>query len=116
MIRRLKPSAAMAGIGEDRGSPCHPCLAHQRREVMVARGAVSASFDPESIQGRAMRQNAQGARAKASCAAVMQTGRVEDDMVVAPRLPPMDVQMMRARACAARPRREINSACRSCSR
>jgi hypothetical protein len=35
---------------------------------------------------------------------------------VAPYLSAMDVQMMRARACAARPRREINSACRSCSR
>jgi hypothetical protein len=42
MIRRLKPSAAMAGIGEDRGSPRHPCLAHQRRTAMVARDDVLA--------------------------------------------------------------------------
>jgi len=29
--REGRSSAAMAGIGEDHGSPRHPCLSHQRR-------------------------------------------------------------------------------------
>ena len=45
----------MAGIGEDLGSPHYPCLAHQRRKVMVARDDVLATGSLEHCRRYAMK-------------------------------------------------------------
>ena len=57
----------MAGIGEDRGSPRHPCLAYQRRKAMVARDDVLA-------------RHRLAGWSQSICAAIMRTGRAEDGM------------------------------------
>ena len=123
MCRDVKPARASVGAPIQRRRPIARGKAAaatpvQRQLSGLAVGdevdpRTGRSFDHGINQGRAMRQNVRGARAKAPCAAVMRTGRAEDAMVVAPYLSAMDVQMMRARASAAR---GINSASPSCSR